>query len=428
MERRTFIAGIGGGALSALLAESALAAPGLSESKTNVLSPFAERTVQRSSIRITLGETRIVMRGPMFPTMARLGGDTVVLHAQAVEEGGPLAAVRSEDLGATWRGVRVDIAGMALNTFRLANGRCVSIHYETQAIDGKPGWRSTKRWESTDNWSTVRGPLEDGRLFLPADRFKPDRPKWFHGNTVQLPNGDLVAAMQDFRTPSEFSTFVALSKDEGVNWEYLSDVGSLDTIDDPEGRTKTGWTLWGPCEPNLVHLGDGRMVCVMRLVNDDSSPLMGKPSETYRDLNYAVPGTGIYPGNVLSADAYYEPGPPSAPLVISYSQDFARTWTRPKPMRQARGCFPRMALSDGVLALTYGGLAYPRWGNCVVFSTDGGETWTDEINFAPNMTTGYTDVLAIGSRKFLCVFDCTPPQPWTNHAAHWVGALDVTVA
>ena len=53
--------------------------------------------------------------------------------------------------------------------------------------------------------------------------------------------------------------------------------------------------------------------------------------------------------------------------------------------------------------------------------------WTDEINFAPFLTTGYTDILPIGPRKFLCVFDCTPPQPWKAHAAHWVGVLDVEV-
>ena len=96
-------------------------------------------------------------------------------------------------------------------------------------------------------------------------------------------------------------------------------------------------------------------------------------------------------------------------------------------MGQARGCFPRMAISDGLLALTYGGVAYPRWGNCVIFCTDKGKTWTEEINFAPFLTTGYTDILASGPKTFLCVFDCTPPQPWKGHAAHWVGAVDITV-
>lgn len=96
-------------------------------------------------------------------------------------------------------------------------------------------------------------------------------------------------------------------------------------------------------------------------------------------------------------------------------------------MKQARGCFPRMAFDGEVLALTYGGLAYPRWGNCITFSTDGGASWTEEMNFAPFFTTGYTDIVTLAPGKFLAVFDATPPQPWTNHAAHWVGAVDIEV-
>ncbi|HQK76851.1 MAG TPA: sialidase family protein, partial [Candidatus Hydrogenedentes bacterium] len=177
---------------------------------------------------------------------------------------------------------------------------------------------------------------------------------------------------------------------------------------------------------NVAHAGGGQLVCVARLVNDDHNPLMAAPKERYHDLSYAIPGTGIHPGT-LPADAYYEPGPPSAPLIISFSSDTGKTWTPAKPMDQARGCFPRMALGDGVLALTYGGLAYPRWGNCVTFSTDAGKTWSDEVLFAPFFTTGYTDIIATGAKEFVAVFDCTPPQPWKDHAAHWVGAVDIEI-
>ena len=96
-------------------------------------------------------------------------------------------------------------------------------------------------------------------------------------------------------------------------------------------------------------------------------------------------------------------------------------------MREPRGCFPRMAFDGKILALTYGGLAYPRWDNCISFSTDGGVSWTEEINFA-FFTTGYTDILALAPGKFLAVFDCTRPSLWTDHAAHWVGAVDIKIA
>lgn len=433
MQRRGFLKGIGCGIMTAMAgtpdsacAEETKAASSFSNDAGE--GPFRTWEVRRGSLRIRLGKIRVIMRGPMFPILARLGGETVVLIAQAAEEGGPLTAIRSEDLGNTWCPVPPEVTGMGLNTLRLKDGLCLSTHYETAAVEGKPGLRTTKRWESDDNWKTVRGPLTDGTLRLPEGEFTPDRPKWFHGNTLELADGRLIAALQDFYTPTQFRTFIAASSDRGKTWEFLSHVGDLDAVDDPEGRTRQGWTLWGPCEPNLVQVDKNCFVCVMRLVNDDVNPLLSAPSDTYQDLSRAIPGSGIHPGNKHPTDKFYTPGPLSAPLVTAYSQDGCKTWSRPKPMKEARGCFPRMASSDGVIALTYGGLAYPRWGNCLTCSTDGGQTWCNEINFAPFFTTGYTDILPIGPRKFLCVFDSTPPQPWTNHAAHWVGAINVEIA
>ncbi len=390
-------------------------------------SPFAERRERRGELDIRVGSPRVLMRGPMFPNLARFRDGSIILLAQAVKEGGPLTAVRSEDGGATWRGLAAGVDGLGLNTFQPSAGAAISIHYETKPIAGSDGLRSTRRWESDDGWRTLRGPLGDGTLWLPPDQFKPDEKQWFHGNTLELPDGRLLAAMQGTHQPSVFRTFLSESADHGKTWRFLSHIASLDNLDDPEGLARKGWSLWGPCEPNVVHLGGERLVCVARLVNDDNKPLMADPKDTYHDLSCAVPGPGIYPGT-LPADKYYEPGPPSAPLVIVFSGDSGKTWSRPKPMKQARGCFPRMALGAGVLALSYGGLAYPRWGNCVSFSTDHGATWTEEIQFAPFFTTGYTDIIALTPGKFLAVFDCTPPQPWTDHAAHWVGAVDIEVA
>jgi hypothetical protein len=72
-------------------------------------------------------------------------------------------------------------------------------------------------------------------------------------------------------------------------------------------------------------------------------------------------------------------------------------------------------------------LHYPRWGNGITFSLDGGQTWTALINFAPFFTSGYGALLSIEPGRFLAVFDYAAPQPWKDHAAHWVGAVEVTV-
>ena len=430
MKRRDFLRRVSGGTVA--VAAGAVASAESAEKMQpggleRLASPFPGHVERRGDLKVRIGEIRLVMRGPMFPGLARFADGSIVLYAQAEKEGGPLTAIRSEDLGDTWKPHDVGIDGLGLNTLQLTNGTAISTHYDTRPLEGQPGWRSTKRWESDDNWQTVRGPIEDGRLYLPPDQFDPAMKQWFHGNTIEMPNGNLLAAMQGAYQPRRFRTFISRSMDGGKTWRFQSHVASLDTLDDPQGATKTGWTLWGPCEPNIVHVGGGALVCTMRLVNDDANPLMAEPSDTYHDLSYTVPGNGIHPGTRFPADKYYRIGPPTAPLAIAYSSDAGASWTPGKPMTQARGCFPRMALSEGLLALTYGALAYPRWGNCISFTTDGGKTWTDEINYGPFLTTGYTDILAIGPRRFLVVFDCTPPQPWANHAAHWVGALDIAV-
>lgn len=408
--------------------------PGFGQTPESVslASPFPSRVIQRGDLKITLGEIRVVMRGPMFPNLAQVGPRAILLTAHRAEEGGSVVSIRSDDLGETWRPYEPGIArGAGMNTLRLRDGRVLSLMYDTKPIDGKPGYRSTTRWESLDQWKTVRGPLGDGTLYLPTDEFKPANHQWFHGNTIEMPDGGLLAVMQGIDKEGSgiypFHVFMSRSTDGGKTWAFLSRVASLGNIDDPQGMTKKGWRLHGPCEPCIAHLGDGRLVCVARLINDDEDAVMGKPTETYRDLSYTISGDGLYPGTAMPANKFLSPGPRSAPLVIAFSSDTGKTWTRPKPMPEACGCFPRMAKSEGVVALSYGAISYPRWGNCVSFSTDGGKTWTTEINFAPFLTTGYTDILTIGPRKFLCVFDCTPPQPWTAHAAHWVGVLDVEV-
>ena len=426
MKRRHFLGMALGSMTMAAETESPATTSSTISSSPSFPSPFAERRVRRGELMVHVGSPRILMRGPMFPNLARFRDGSIVLFAQAAEEGGPLTAIRSLDGGNTWSPHTAGVDGLGLNTFHPSSGPAVSIHYDTTPVPGSDGMRSTRRWESDDGWCTLRGPLEDGTLWLPRDQFKTEEKQWFHGNTLELPDGRLLAAMQGTHEPWVFRTFLAESTDRGKNWRFVSPIASLDTLDDPEGATRKGWTLWGPCEPNIVHLGDGNLVCVARLVNDDNKPLMAAPKKAYRDLSYAIPGTGIHPGT-LPAEEYYEPGPPSVPLILSFSRDCGKTWTRPKPMSEARGCFPRMAFDGKNLALTYGGLAYPRWGNCIAFSADGGISWTEEINFAPFFTTGYTDIITTAPGRFLAVFDCTPPQPWTNHAAHWVGAVDIEV-
>jgi len=377
---------------------------------------------------VTLGPVRQILRGCRTPLAFRFrDGSIVVASSQRI---------RSTDGGRTWR--PIPFPQVHLNTLELSDGRTRMLEYDPKPIPGEPGVYRVTQWESRDRGTTVAGPFSEGRLRLPPERFPPGGVRWFHGNTIETEDGELLSVMQDRSGEGGrfegWRTFLVKSVDGGVNWDYVSDVASSETIEDPDNLLQTsGWELYYAAEPFLLDLGEGRLLCVMRTVNDEAGGMsldrIGPPLEEYHDLFHAVSGKGIRPSLMdLPEDRYFEPGPPSSPLVASRSVDGGATWSPARPMPGPRGCFPRLAESDGVLALTYGGLSgVPRWGNAISFSLDEGETWTEEVVFGPFLTTGYTGVLATGPGRFLCLFDCTPPQPWTNEAAWWIGAVDVTV-
>jgi hypothetical protein len=397
------------------------------------------RTHQRGRLKITIGDVRVIMRGQMFPwPMIRFFDGSVLMSAQVVEGKGPMHAVRSEDKGATWRPLASSITwdetepGRAYATpgiVETRSGKTISLSLFTTPIAGRPGYYATTRWESCDQGRTISGPLTDGTLYLPPDQFDPACYQWFHGNMIQASSGELLAAMQGVEaggtTTYPFRVFIARSEDEGRSWRFLAHVMSLGNLDNPQGRLHQGWTLHGPCEPAIEETDDGEFFCVARTVNDDSNPPLGPATDTYSDLNSTVEASGIaFP---VPPGKYYGLSQPSAPLVCARSTDGGRSWSRPQPMQQARGCFPRLARSGSILAMTYGAIAFPRWGNCISFSLDGGRSWTEEINFGPFLTTGYPSIVMLEPGRFLVAFDCTPPQPFRDHIAHWVGVADVVV-
>jgi hypothetical protein len=389
---------------------------------------------RRGDWLITLSDTRVVLRGSMFPMLVKHRNGSLTLNAALHQEHSPRTAIRSDNNGHTWRRSPIDLPeGAGGNFFDLPDGRTISLWYHTTPIADEPGMYTTTRWESRDAGHTLSAPITDGRLFLPPERFDAAKPQWFHGNVVALSQHRLLAVMQGVERSDHafypFQVFVSESIDGGTTWRYLSHVASLDTLVGLTPSMTAGWRLHGPCEPNIVHLGNDTLLCAMRLVNDDLTPPLSEPSETYHDLSYTVAAEDLHPDQSPTRTAcFYSLSQRSAPLILSRSIDGGRTWSPAAPMTHACGCFPRLARDEsGLIALTYGALTFPRWGNAITFSADNGTSWTDEINFAPFLSTGYTDIVALSPGHFLCTFDCTPPQPWTNHIAHWVGAIDIHI-
>jgi hypothetical protein len=403
------------------------------------LSPFESRTYERGGPKITVGPARMIMRGPMFPWPMMFDDGSIIVIASAVEEGKGAAYVRSTDRGETWRPFVPPAAGYSIPNVQLPDGTALMHGSPAPSpIPDRPGYYQVARFESKDRGLTAK--LSHGTLYLPPDLCSPKLHQQIHGNVIYTKRGELLSVMQSmedepaanlpegYKTP--FKCYLVKSTDRGNTWTYVSHVASLRDVSGPsaDALQKGGWRLWGACESSLVEVGDGRLVCVMRTLDDNHKPLIGEPSDTYRDLFNTVRGSDIYKGSLnLPADKFYTLSPPTTPLLICYSEDGGAHWTKPEAMREAFGNMPQMAFDGKILALSAGALHYPRWGNGITFSLDGGKSWTELINYAPFFTSGYGGLLSIGPGRFLAIFDYAAPQPWKEHVAHWVGAVDIKV-
>ena len=190
---------------------------------------------------------------------------------------------------------------------------------------------------------------------------------YFYRDMLEMPDGTLMTTMEgnleqdnlpptDRRSSSETHyqqrTFTLISKDQGRSWDYYSTVAAPKP-GDPVGE---GFT-----EPSLLHLGGGRLLCIMR--------------------------TGHF-----------------TPLYASWSEDWGKTWSEPVYTGLDRGCDPTLLkLRDGRVLLSYG-LRFPAGshlkprerGALVRFaiSEDEGKTW-ETATVAERMGSSYSTVIEV---------------------------------
>jgi len=392
------------------------------------------KTARVGTRTVQVGPTRIIAREARTPQVASWSDGTMVMTA-----GNPVVStnIRSSDQGQRWM-PQTQYFGY-VNSLEVQTGNLLIVNFDLEIINTTTGSYKVDRWISQDKGMSLLGPITNGRVTLPPAQFDTGFPHWIN-EFIQMPNGDMFAAVQSlspnatsFNDP--WDTALIESVDGGIIWSFKSMVANQSTISDPGGKlTANNWPLYYATEPTLLHTGGNNLVCVMRSTNDEMNnmPLtqISAPSSTYHDLGSTISGDGIFSGIMsLPANQYYQPGPPNAPLIIAHSSDRGATWTAATPMARARGVFPRLAKDgNGIVALCYGGLSgVPRWGHAIVFSFDGGLSWTREVQFGPFLTTGYTDIVAVGPGHFVVFYDVTPPQPWTNHEHWWTGAVDIEV-
>jgi hypothetical protein len=388
---------------------------------------MAVATASADALDVSVGETRIIMRGANYPVLLKAADGSIVLDAAVSVR--KRAAVISADGGRTWKDCPATVrTGHDGSRCVLPDGTILAFGQHTRPAKGQPGRFRGSMWMSSDNWQTVRGPSPtyvemsqvvsgygDGGLATPISG------PLFHGRSFSLSHGGLLATMYtNFVADTKYAKtgemhkwrcVLVKSTDRGKNWKYVSTIASLEQITDRKllRRWQDGFD-----EPSLEILPDGKLICVMR-----TGTYVGeKAVETYSDLSRTV----VRKGKHMVSN-----GEPTRPIYQATSRDGGKTWTRPRPVPHARGACPRLLLlSNGVLALSYGRLCRPTQGDSIIFSADGGKTWTNETNMFPGLSSGYTDMVETGPGKILYVFDSV--TAWgPNYTQDWIGAVHIEV-
>lgn len=381
-------------------------------------------------VDVEVGKTRVIFREANRPMMFRLRDGALIVTA--VAKAGSPSAILSKDGGRTWIPFQSPVpVGHDGSLAVLADGTIVAIDYHTNPVAGKADTFAGRRWLSTDNWKTAQAPspitLEMPNVVFGYDdggKSTPVAGPKFVDLCHELPDGSLLTTMDTYfaadtkytKYPSrgeqyKWRAVLVRSVDQGKSWNYVSTVACVDDVADPELRRT--W-MEGFNEPSLAVLPDGKLLCAMR-----TGTYVGtKEMETYTDLSQTIMQNGKY---IVSN------GERSRPIYLATSTDGGKTWSNLRPAPYAAGSRPRLLLlPNGVLALSYGRMYRPSQGIGIIFSTDGGDTWSKETVLSSSLSTGYSVMATLGPGKLLCLFDSV--TAWGPKIdASWIGAVDIEV-
>lgn len=251
----------------------------------------------------------------------------------------------SLDNGETWSPPDVEIK--TLDTCQLSDGSVISLDVWDAEI-------KTTHTGEISRWATPRTPAQSEaveiELPFPAAML-------LHRSMVALRGGRLLAIAYgriDEDDPKSI-TYLLCSEDNGRTWEYLSRV--------PKESPGTE----GFCEPCLLELANGDLICLMR--------------------------TG---GSLGEWDRRENCGP----LMQSKSTDGGRTWSEPVAIA-SYGVDPHaVKLSDGTIVAAAG-----RPGVYVLVDFTGtGENW-QRIDIYSGPGSSYTSLVETGPGKVLLFYD-----------------------
>jgi len=360
------------------------------------------KTPGRLNVRVEA--ERMVLSDGLQPFMFRSWKGTMFLQAQFTAPPGFKAAgvnvipgdgicgnVISRDAGNSWQRWHPKEWSKRQPFFegaftQLRDGTILMVEWIAD-VTKKAGKFEARLWESKDDLKTLRGPIT-ALIDLPQakaggydDGGRPYSGVTFHRTVVELPCGDLLAAVycwfkgDDTPCPYQpkmckFRCVVLRSSDRGRHWRFASTIAADSKVGEE-----------GFDEPVMIRLSKGRhvgrLICLMRT------------------------------------------GSLGCPIYQANSGDEGKTWSKPRPL-SFHGVDPDLVeMADGTLACSFGWRTR-RWtearpparhGNYVIFSRDGGDTWTNltclpiEANANVACTTCYTTIREIAPRRLLVVYD-----------------------
>jgi hypothetical protein len=306
-------------------------------------------------LQVRVGEDQVIIPlhknpGPTVHIKKLRNGDIVLnaSHGRIVtgkrsRDGGKTwedaTCMRSKDDGKTWNKGNLEIGDSA---FEFSNGEAIMFY----------GWEGAETEKENvyvfpfRRWTGHGAKQFDevAAMILPQKVAKDQKGRttgfielFPNHSMIQLRDGSLMTSVQghfpyDATWPRGWRVFVVRSADHGKTWSYLGTVAA-----DLAGQYSDGF-----CEPVLLTIPNGDILCIMRTGGDCDNP---------RD-----------------------------PIHLSVSRDDGMSWSRPIPITEF-GVYPNAVLMEnGVIALCYG-----RPGNWLVFSLDYGKTWvnTIKVNDAP---------------------------------------------